>query len=183
MSHAVPRPGRAESAPPAALCAIAREAITAALRGSAITPPPLSPPWQRSRGVFVTLRTGDGQLRGCIGHIEPAFDSLAEEVASCAVSAAFRDTRFAPVDDFELGGLSIEVSVLTPPEPVAGPEALDPRRYGVVVSQGGRRGVLLPDIEGIDDVRTQIDIASRKAGIPPGTLVSLERFEVLKVSE
>ncbi|MGD8863086.1 MAG: AmmeMemoRadiSam system protein A [Myxococcales bacterium] len=173
----------APQSPPQALCAIAREAITAYLERRAYRPPPLQPPWQRSRGVFVTLRTLDDALRGCIGHMEPMYESLSEEIAACALSSALRDTRFAPVGREELSGLRIEISLLTPTEPVADVGQLDARRYGVVVNAGGRRGVLLPDIEGVDSVEEQIRIASAKAGIPPGTPLQLERFEVQKVAE
>jgi AmmeMemoRadiSam system protein A len=133
--------------------------------------------------VFVTLRERDGALRGCIGHVEPMHDTLAEEVASCAVSSALRDSRFAPVGAEELATLSIEVSVLDKPEPVETAAQLEPRTYGVIVSAGSRRGVLLPDIEGVDSVEQQLKIALHKAGIDAAEAFRVERFQVLKAEE
>lgn len=98
--------------------------------------------------------------------------------------AATRDPRFAPVRPEELDALRIEVSVLLPEEPVADPAELDPSVYGVIVrDREGRRGLLLPDIEGIDDPNEQVRIARRKAGIAPGEPVVLSRFKVLKRGE
>ncbi|HMV70425.1 MAG TPA: AmmeMemoRadiSam system protein A, partial [Myxococcota bacterium] len=129
-------------------------------------------------GVFVTLRAG-GELRGCIGHITPTRASLLEEVAAVAPLAAVEDPRFPPVRADELDGLDVEVSVLEPPEPCAA-DQLDPRVWGVIVTAGGRRGLLLPDLEGVDSVEQQLAIARRKAGVPPGAAVALERFRVRK---
>lgn len=103
------------------------------------------------------------------------------ETARSAVLAATRDPRFPPVSTPELEALSIEVSVLGPEEPIAGPAELDPRRYGVVVRDGnGRQGLLLPDIPGIEEAATQVELARRKAGIEPDAVVRLSRFEVRK---
>jgi len=176
-------PVESEGAAPQELAVIARAAIDAQLSRAAYSAPSLAPPWLASRGVFVTLRSPDGALRGCIGHIEPVHSTLAEEVASCAVSSALRDTRFAPVDRDELDGLSIEVSVLGRPEPVETAGQLDPRLYGVIVTSGARRGVLLPDIEGVDSVEQQLRIALHKAGIGSEEAFRVERFEVIKVLE
>jgi AmmeMemoRadiSam system protein A len=129
------------------------------------------------------LRTLAGELRGCVGHVEPAYRTLADEVAACAVAAATRDSRFFPVQLSELAGLRIELSLLGAPEPISGVEQLDPARYGVLVAAGTRRGVLLPDIEGVTTAGEQLRIARRKAGIAPGAQVALARFEVQKLSE
>ena len=163
------------------LIAIARDALTARLRGQGYRPPPLDPPWHRSRGVFVTL-TQHGRLRGCVGHLGPTQPTLAEEVAVCAVLAGTRDDRFKPVTEAELPSLDYEISVLTVPEPTTEAE-LDPRRFGVIVSSGRRRGVLLPDLDGVDTPAEQIRICRQKGGIPPSAPVSLERFEVVKIRE
>ncbi len=168
--------------PPAELAEIAREAIRASLLGRPQRLPRLAPPWDRPRAVFVTLRSGSGELRGCIGRTSPVLASLAEEVADCAVSAASRDPRCPPVTLDELDRLQIEVSVLGEPEPVADVGELDPRRYGVIVSRGARRGVLLPDIEGVETVSEQLAIAARKAGLAADEPLSVERFEVQKVA-
>jgi MEMO1 family protein len=133
-------------------------------------------------GVFVTLRTSDGQLRGCIGTIEPARATVAEEVIQNAISAATRDPRFPPVAQPELAGMTYGVDVLEPPERVPGPEDLDPKRYGVIVEtlDGRRRGLLLPRIEGIETVEEQWRAVHVKAGINPGTPVRVERFTVTR---
>jgi len=128
------------------------------------------------RGAFVTL-TRDGELRGCIGFIAPVFP-LGEAVIKAAVYAATEDPRFPPVRPGELADLDISVDVLTPPEPIQSMDQLDPQRYGVIVRCGWRRGLLLPDLEGVDSVEYQVDIARRKAGIGPREPVELYRFEV-----
>jgi len=165
------------------LPALARASIAARLEGTGFRPNPFPAPFDRSRGVFVTLRTADERLRGCIGHIEPIRESLAEEVAECAVLAAFRDPRFAAVTRDELDTLSVEVSVLTPTERVTDLRSLDPKRYGVVVSCGGRRGVLLPDIAGVETIEQQLSIAMGKGMIRAEDPWVVDRFEVLKFTE
>lgn len=128
-------------------------------------------------GVFVSLKVR-GELRGCIGTFQPCEQDIAHEALRNAISAATCDPRFAAVSAHELPGLEYSVDVLTAPEPVTGAEDLDPKRYGVIVQAGGRRGLLLPDLEGVDTVDYQVRIAMQKAGIPPGTPVKLFRFEV-----
>ena len=132
-------------------------------------------------GVFVSIKK-QGELRGCIGTISPVTECIGEEIRANAVSAATRDPRFDMIAEDELPFLEYSVDVLAPAEPVESAEALDPARYGVIVSLGGRRGLLLPDLEGIDDAEEQIGIAMRKAGIPEKDRprVRLERFEVLR---
>lgn len=166
-----------------ALLRVARDAIAAHLAGRGYRAASLPEPWRRSRGVFVTLRTPGGGLRGCIGHIEPVRATLSDEIASVAVSSAIHDTRFAPVHPNELDALSIELSVLTPPESVADATALDAARYGVIVSQGERRGLLLPALDGVESVEHQIRIAASKGGIALDQRYALERFEVVKIAE
>lgn len=129
-------------------------------------------------GTFVSLKK-HGQLRGCIGTISPAYGSLAEEIAENAISAATRDPRFLPVENHELDDLVYLVDILGKPEP-ATREQLDPKRYGVIVKMGGRRGLLLPDLEGVDTVEEQLRIACQKAGIRPDENYSIERFEVVR---
>ena len=121
-----------------------------------------------------------GQLRGCIVTIAPVRKSLAEEVIRNGVAAATEDPRFAPVRPEELPFLEYSVDVLGEPEPVDNLEELDPTRYGVIVTRGHRRGLLLPDLEGVDTVFDQIAIAKQKAGIRPDEQVHLERFEVVR---
>lgn len=133
----------------------------------------------RRAGCFVSL-TKNGQLRGCIGTIAPTRASLAEEIVANAVSAGLHDPRFPPVTADELPELVYDVDVLGEPEPVEGREGLDPRRYGVIVSApDGRRGLLLPDLDGVDTVDEQLRIAARKGGIALSEEgVAIERFVV-----
>ena len=130
-------------------------------------------------GAFVSVHKS-GSLRGCIGTIGPVQDSIAEEIISNAISAVSRDPRFSPVREDELELLEISVDVLGKPEDIDGPDQLDVKRYGVIVSCGSRRGLLLPDLEGVDTVEDQIDIARRKGGIDPEEDYKLQRFEVIR---
>lgn len=164
----------AEERPP--LYAIARQAIRARLRGEPYAPPADDRP---AAGVFVTLRK-DGDLRGCVGSVVPQSGSLSEETARMAPEAAFGDDRFPPVEAEELPDLHLEVSVLEPPEPVEDPSTLDPAVYGVIMTSGWRRALLLPEIEGLDTVEQQLQAVRRKAGIRPDAPVRLERFRVRK---
>ena len=153
---------------------VAREAIRAHLEGSA---PAHSPsrentlPW----GVFVSLhgpRAGqeEGLLRGCIGSLNLVAGSLEEEVGRVAISSATSDPRFAPLRPEEVDDLQITVYLLEATDEVVGPEDLDPRRFGVFVTgRGGKRGLLLPDLPGVDTPEQQVDIAVRKAGLTPGS--------------
>jgi len=137
----------------------------------------LTPDMTGRAGVFVCLKIF-GQLRGCIGTFQPTEPDIARETVRNAISAATCDPRFACIHADELDAIEYTIDVLTPPEKVASKNELDPRRYGVIVQAGGRRGLLLPDLEGVDTVDYQIGIAMQKAGIPPGTPVELYRFEV-----
>jgi len=130
-------------------------------------------------GVFVSLHK-NGRLRGCIGTISPSTVCIAEEIIQNAISAGLSDNRFAPVEAHELDYLTYKVDVLSEAEPVSGHEELDVKRYGVIVTSGFKRGLLLPNLEGVDTVEDQIRIASSKAGISEGEPVKLERFEVIR---
>ena len=133
----------------------------------------------RQAGCFVSLKK-NGQLRGCIGTMAPVQRTLAEEIMNNAVSAAVYDPRFPAVQPEELGDLVYSVDVLTPLEPISSAAELDVKRYGVVVRAGRKRGLLLPDLEGVDTPEQQIAIAREKAGIAPETEVTLYRFEVVR---
>jgi len=122
----------------------------------------------------------DGQLRGCIGTTAPTTPSVAEEIVQNAVSAGAHDPRFDPVQPDELDKLVYNVDVLGKSSPIDSPVLLDPKRYGVIVQNGTRRGLLLPDLEGVDTVDEQIAIARRKAGIREDEAVQLFRFEVVR---
>jgi len=129
-------------------------------------------------GAFVSLKKR-GQLRGCIGTITGVQDNLADEIIANAVSAGVRDPRFQPVEASELEDLDISVDVLFAPEP-ADISELDHIKYGVIVSSGYRRGLLLPNLDGVDTVEEQLSIALQKAGIRPNERYSIERFEVVR---
>ena len=130
--------------------------------------------------VFVSIHKSNGDLRGCIGTIIPTKDSIAKEIISNAISAAVRDNRFYPITEDELNDLVINVDVLTLPEDIDSKEELDPKRYGVIVTSGYKRGLLLPDLEGVDTVDEQIAISKRKAGITDNEPIMLQRFEVIR---
>lgn len=162
------------------LVKLAKDTIEQYIRERTVLPvrdEDLTPEMKEHAGVFVCLKVR-GMLRGCIGTFEPAEKDVATEVVRNAVSAATCDPRFPCVRADELPELEYSVDVLTPPEKVAGPEDLDPKRYGVIVQAGSRRGLLLPDLEGVDTVAAQVGIAMKKAGIVHGTPVTLYRFEV-----
>lgn len=130
-------------------------------------------------GVFVTLHK-EGQLRGCIGTISPTTASVAEEIRRNAIEAAFHDPRFPALTKDEFPDLHVSVDVLMAPEAIASPDQLDPKEYGVIVTSGRRRGLLLPDLEGVTAPEQQISIARSKAGIGQHEPVSLERFKVVR---
>jgi hypothetical protein len=145
--------------------------------GKVLKPQRLTLRMKEKAGVFVSIHRL-GELRGCIGTIEPQRSNVAEEIIVNAISSAIRDPRFLPITPSELKDLDYSVDVLTKPEPIKSQDQLDPRRYGVIVEAGWRKGVLLPDLEGVDSVDYQIDICRQKAGIAPNEPVKLYRFEV-----
>ena len=136
------------------------------------------PDWMKEEqaGVFVSLHK-NGELRGCIGTIFPCTGSVAEEIIALAIEAGTRDPRFMPVRANELEELEYSVDVLSAPEP-AEMKDLDAKRYGVIVTSGHRRGLLLPNLEGVDTPAEQIMISLQKAGIGAGEKYSIERFTV-----
>ena len=134
---------------------------------------------QNKAGVFVSLKK-NGRLRGCIGTISPVERSIAHEIMRNAVSAGTGDTRFDVVEQYELDALVYSVDVLGEPEPIESLDQLDTQRYGVIVSLGYRRGLLLPHLEGIDTPKQQVQIALQKAGIGYDENYTMERFEVVR---
>jgi len=160
------------------LVKLAKETVESYVReGKIPRPQALTPEMKQRAGVFVSLKK-HGELRGCIGTFEPTTANVAEEIIANAISSAVRDPRFFPVAADELADLDYTVDVLTSPEPVEGIEQLDARRYGVIVESGGRRGLLLPDLGGVDTVERQIEICRLKAGIDPDEPIKLHRFQV-----
>lgn len=168
----------------AAALGLAREAVETYVRRGRIISPPREPRGllAKSAGVFVSLKA-EGCLRGCIGTYSPMEPCVAAEIVRNAVAAASRDPRFAPVALHELSALSYSIDVLSAPVPIPDESHLDPKRYGVIVQAGGRKGLLLPDLAGVDTTEAQVEIARRKAGIAPGEPVKLWRFTVTRISE
>ena len=134
--------------------------------------------YRQRAGAFVSIKE-NGSLRGCIGTIQATRASVAEEILYNAISAAVKDPRFAPIEADELDKLVISVDILGETEEIDAPDKLDVKRYGVIVTKGRKRGLLLPNLDGVDTVEEQIAIAKNKAGIRPEEEVRLERFEVI----
>jgi len=163
---------------------LAKESLKYYLTTGKIMPVPSPVPegLEKRAGVFVSLKKR-GELRGCIGTVEPYRENVAAEIIHNAVAAGVDDPRFWPVELEELPEIEFSVDVLTEPEAVVSKDELDPKRYGIIVKSHGRTGLLLPDLEGVDSVDEQINIACRKAGISPGEPVKLYRFEVIRYKE
>ena len=165
-----------------AYVALARQTIEAYVgRGERLSLPQGLPRemYDSRAGVFVSVKE-DGRLRGCIGTIQAVQASLSEEIIENAISAATSDPRFTPIEPWELDRLVISVDVLGEMEKIASQAELDPLRYGVVVTKGRKRGLLLPNLEGVDTAEEQVAIAKRKAGIGQWEQVELERFQVVR---
>lgn len=167
----------AESAP----VVLARHTLEAYVKEGRLISGPEDLPEELTQraGVFVSIKK-HGQLRGCIGTIQPTQPNVAEEIIQNAVSAGTKDPRFNPVTKSELDELVYSVDILTPPEPISGLLDLDPEKYGVIVRSGYKSGLLLPNLEGINSADEQVEIAKRKAGIRKGEQVTLERFRVIR---
>jgi len=165
------------------LASLARVAVETFIRdGERLSPNALD--IHQRAACFVSIKTDTGELRGCVGTIEPVYETLAEELIVNAINAATRDPRFPALTPAELSNLHYSVDVLSDLEP-ASIEELDPTVFGVVVEEeaGARRGVLLPDIHGVESVKQQVEIATRKAGIMPGASVRFLRFRVDRYHE
>lgn len=159
---------------------LAKQAVEEYLRSGKRPTPPLELPeeMQKKAGVFVCLKK-HGQLRGCIGTFLPCTENVYTEIVRNAVCAAKEDPRFHPVEKDELRDVQYSVDVLSDPEKVEGPSELDPKKYGVIVVKGFRKGLLLPDLEGVNTVEDQLRITKMKAGINPGDEdVEIFRFTV-----
>ncbi len=161
------------------LVKLAKDTIEQYIRNRKIIGPPDDPvPEMNAKaGVFVSIKK-KGELRGCIGTFQSTTENVATEIIQNAISSATQDPRFPPVSKSELGDLEYSVDVLTEPEKVKSKKDLDPKKYGVIVKSGDRKGLLLPDLEGVDTVDEQVSIASMKAGIYLGEDIEFYRFEV-----
>jgi len=160
------------------LVRLAKRSVESYVRkGKVVQVKRLTPEMKPKAGVFVSIHKA-GELRGCIGTIEPQRNNVAEEIIANAINSASRDPRFYPITADELGELEYSVDVLTKPKPVRSRKQLDAKRYGVIVERGGRKGLLLPDLEGVESAEEQIGICRQKAGIAPDEPAKLYRFEV-----
>lgn len=128
-------------------------------------------------GVFVSIKK-QGNLRGCIGTFEPTQENIAEEIIHNAIQSATQDPRFDRIEPSELDELQYSVDILSSPQPVKDYKQLNPKKHGIIVASGWRKGLLLPDLEGVDSVEQQIEICMQKAGIAPGEPINLFFFEV-----
>lgn len=162
--------------------AFARQVVRAALEYSRLPDPPDGEFYNRLAACFVSIKK-NGELRGCMGTLEPVERDLAHEVIRNAQAAAFSDPRFSPLVLGELPQLKFSVDVLSAPEQVDSHEQLDCKKYGVIVGCDYRRGVLLPDLEGVQSVEHQLQIACQKAGIAPGEEFLAHRFTVARFVE
>jgi AmmeMemoRadiSam system protein A len=161
---------------------LAREAVEAYVLRREVLDVPAGLPDEMlttQAGAFVSIHE-HGELRGCIGTISPTRSSVAEEIIGNAISASTRDPRFPAIKPDELPWLDINVDVLGEPEDIGSEDELDVKRYGVIVSCGHRRGLLLPDLDGIDTPRQQVEIAMKKGGIRKFERYKLQRFEVIR---
>ena len=157
---------------------LAKDTVESYIRkGRTPRPKKLTPEMKEQAGVFVSLHK-HGQLRGCIGTFEPKERNVAEEIIANAISSSTRDPRFHPVTMSELDDLEYSVDILTKPEPVTDISQLDPKEYGVIVESGWKKGLLLPDLEGVDSIEEQIAICRLKAGISASEPLKLYRFQV-----
>ncbi|MDH5202005.1 MAG: AmmeMemoRadiSam system protein A [Nitrospirota bacterium] len=163
------------------LAELAKNTIeTYIVEGRTIDPPkPIPPEMAQKAGVFVSLKK-QGQLRGCIGTYMPQCENIALEIIRNAIAAATQDYRFSPVQKDELEDIVYSVDVLSPAEKVNKIDELNPKKYGVIIVSGYRKGLLLPDIEGVDTIEEQLRIAKLKAGILPQEEVEIFRFEVTR---
>ncbi|MCK5685661.1 AmmeMemoRadiSam system protein A, partial [bacterium] len=118
--------------------------------------------FDKKAGVFVSIHMNSGELRGCIGTISPTQKNVVLEIMHNAISASTRDPRFPEITSEELDDLVINVDILTEPQKVQDRSELDPKKFGIIVESGFKRGLLLPDLDGVDDVETQINISCRK---------------------
>jgi len=165
------------------LTEMARNAVEEFIRNGRTlsAPEDIQSEFNEKSGVFVCLKK-QGNLRGCIGTFVPTTENVACETVNNAISAAVRDPRFSPVSAAELPELEYSVDVLSPPEKISGIDGLDPKKYGVILKSGHKRGLLLPDLEGVDTVEEQLRITRLKAGILPDEPVEIFRFTVSRYS-
>jgi len=163
---------------------LAKKSIDAYIKeGKVLDAPKEIPAEMKKRaGVFICIKK-QGALRGCIGTFAPTTENIASEIIRNSIEAATSDPRFLRVSKDELSELDVSVDVLTEPEPVADIKELDAKKFGVIVKSGARRGLLLPDLEGVDTPQQQIEICRQKGGISKNEPVELFKFQVMRYTE
>jgi AmmeMemoRadiSam system protein A len=161
------------------LVKLAKESVETYIKENKIIDPPenLSPEMNEKAGVFVCIKK-HGKLRGCIGTYNPCCENVAFETIRNAISAATRDPRFSRVSQNELKDLEYSVDILSPPQKVTNLTELNPKKYGIIIVSGNKRGLLLPDLEGVNTVEEQLNIAKMKASITPEEDFEIYKFEV-----
>ncbi|UCE78509.1 MAG: AmmeMemoRadiSam system protein A [Nitrospiraceae bacterium] len=166
------------------LLALAKESVETFVASKRTISPPgsLPPELSEKAGVFVCLKK-NGKLRGCIGTFMPVTENIAQETIRNALAAATQDPRFPPVTKDELPELEYSVDILSAPEKVTDVNQLDPERYGVIVVSGEKKGLLLPDLDGVNTVEEQLRIARMKAGIMATEKIEIFRFGVQRHSQ
>ncbi len=166
---------------------LAKETIEAYIKEGKVISIPKDLPKEmltRRAGVFVSLHLKDGSLRGCIGTFVPTKKNIALEIIANAISSATQDPRFPPVTEKELGKLTYSVDVLSASKTISKDKLSDPKKYGLIISsQDGRRGLLLPNLPGVNTIEEQIKICRMKAGINPWEPVNYHIFTVERHSE
>jgi len=150
------------------LVELAKKAVEKYIKNKEILslPSELTEEMRQKAGVFVSMKKY-GKLRGCVGTFVPFSENVAQEIIRNAISAATEDPRFYRVQPGELEEITYSVDILSPPVRVNDISELDPQKYGVIVVKGFRKGLLLPDLEGVDSAKEQMRIARLKAGIDP----------------
>ncbi|MBU3957315.1 AmmeMemoRadiSam system protein A [Patescibacteria group bacterium] len=161
---------------------LAKNTVEAYIKTNKIPPLPKKLPQEmikKKAGAFVSIHKKDGSLRGCIGTFLPTRPNIALEIITNTISSATQDPRFPPITEKELSDLVYSVDILSKPKTISNRKAIDPKKYGLIVSTpDGRRGLLLPNIPGVDTPEQQIKICCQKAGIEPKEKVKLETFIV-----
>ena len=161
---------------------LARKTIENYIKEKKKIDPPQTDKFKTRAGTFVSIKK-NGRLRGCIGTIEPTRPFLGQEIIENAISASTRDPRFQPITEDELEHINISVDILGEPEKIEDTSELDPQEYGVIVKNNSRTGLLLPNLEGVDSVDRQLEIARKKAGISPKEDYQIFRFKVDRYEE